>query len=64
MDDVTLEEKILKKITIVPVETISEVLEHAMVWKDKDRSFLTKIKRLVQSLPETLPVRPDAHPSG
>lgn len=42
MQDIVLDKAALNKIKIIPVETINEVLKHALVWKGKE-SILKKI---------------------
>ncbi|MBW2983275.1 ATP-dependent protease LonB [Candidatus Woesearchaeota archaeon] len=44
MQDIVIDKDRLKKITLVPVEHISEVLKEALVWKGK-QSVLRKLKR-------------------
>jgi ATP-dependent Lon protease len=43
--DVVLTQEMKDKITIIPVKTISEVLEHVFDWSGKD-AILTKVKKL------------------
>jgi Lon-like ATP-dependent protease len=45
MQDIVIEKKKLEKIQIIPVKTISEVLEKALDWKGKE-SILKKIKKM------------------
>jgi Lon-like ATP-dependent protease len=59
MKDVILEDKYKGKIEVIPVETLAEVLEHALVGKKKD-AFL---KRLATSTPKEKP-KPAPAPEG
>ena len=42
MNDIIIDKEKLKKITIIPVETLSDVLQEALDWKGKE-SILKKI---------------------
>jgi ATP-dependent Lon protease len=43
LGDIIIEESELKKINLIPVETLSDVLKEILVWKPKDKPLLNKI---------------------
>ncbi len=45
--DVLLSKEDLKKIKIIPVNTIDEVLEHACIWSKSKKKILAKIKKAI-----------------
>jgi Lon-like ATP-dependent protease len=45
INDVLIEEQYKSKITIIPVDTIDEVLKHALVPENMD-GFLSKLKKM------------------
>jgi Lon-like ATP-dependent protease len=47
LKDVLLDDDKKGLIEVIPVDTISDVLEHALVWKEK-KDVLNKIKRLAR----------------
>jgi Lon-like ATP-dependent protease len=58
---VVLEERYIGKIDIIPVETLGEVLEKALIGGTKKESLLRKLSSLVEKgggKPSILPVRP------
>lgn len=52
--DVLITKEDRKKIKVIPVSNISEVLEHALVWKKK-KGLLDKIKLLAEKTTEMIP---------
>ena len=57
MDDVMIEERYKNKIKIIPVETLSDVLEHALVGKGKE-GIVTKIKKINDVVPKEILPKP------
>ena len=51
MDDVMIEERYKNKIKIIPVETLSDVLEHALVGKEKE-SIIVKMRKITEIVPK------------
>ena len=51
MDDVMIEERYKNKIKIIPVETLSDVLEHALVGKEKE-SLIAKMRKITEIVPK------------
>jgi len=51
LKDVLLEDRYIGKIEIIPVETLADVLQHALVGKKKD----ALIKRLASAIPKNTP---------
>ncbi len=51
MDDVMIEERYKNKIKIIPVETLSDVLEHALVGKEKE-SIIAKMRKITEIVPK------------
>jgi Lon-like ATP-dependent protease len=60
MDDVLIEDHYRKKIEIVPVETLSDVLEHALVGKGK-KSLLDKMQKITDMVPKGILQKPATH---
>ncbi len=60
MKDVLIEDKYLKKVEIIPVETLRDVLTHALVGTKKD-GLLRKLSSLVAKRPVTVPERAVPH---
>ncbi|OPY29629.1 MAG: Archaeal Lon protease [Methanobacterium sp. PtaU1.Bin242] len=50
MEDVFIEDRYKKKIEIIPVETLSDVLEHALVGKGK-KGLLQKMRKITDIVP-------------
>ena len=50
MDDVFIEDRYSKKIEIIPVDTLSDVLEHALVGKGK-KGLLQKMRKITDIMP-------------
>ena len=48
LGDVVLSDEKLKKVSIIPVKTLSEVLENAFVKSDKKTKLLTSLKKLMK----------------
>lgn len=61
--DVVIEERYAKMVKIIPVTTIEEVLEHALVFERKE-DFLTKIKEISSRRLSVFTDKPDAKPVG
>jgi Lon-like ATP-dependent protease len=63
MRDVLLEDKYIGNIEIVPVETLSDVLEHALVGKEKD-GLLRKLAAIIpKSTPAPVPKKVERTPA-
>ena len=63
MDDVLIEERYRDKIQIIPVKTMSEVLENALIGTGKD-GLVTKMKKIPTSVPAEIipkPIKPTTH---
>ncbi len=60
MDDVLIEDHYRKMIEIVPVETLSDVLEHALVGKGK-KSLLDKMQKITDIMPKGILQKPATH---
>ena len=63
MDDVLIEERYRDKIQIIPVKTMSEVLENALIGTGKD-GLVTKMKKITNIVPTELipkPTKPTTH---
>ncbi len=60
MDDVLIEEHYRKKIEIVPVETMNDVLEHALVGKGK-KGLLDKMQKITDIVPKGILQKPATH---
>ena len=63
LDDVVIEEQYKKMVEIVPVTTIEEVLEHALVFERKE-DFIAKIKEISSRRLSVFTDKPDAKPVG
>ncbi len=63
LDDVVIEERYAKMIEIVPVTTIEEVLEHALV-PEKKEDFLAKIRDLSTRRPKLFGDTTEIAPTG
>ena len=63
LDDVVIEEQYKKMVEIVPVTTIEEVLEHALVFERKE-DFMNKIKEISARRLSVFSEGPDAKPVG
>jgi len=63
LDDVVIEERYAKMIEIVPVTTIEEVLEHALVPERKE-DFLAKIRNLSSRRPKLFGDTAEIAPTG
>ncbi|NLO77521.1 MAG: ATP-dependent protease LonB [Methanomicrobiales archaeon] len=61
--DVVIEEKYAKMVKIIPVTTIEEVLEHALVFERKE-DFMTKIKEISSRRLSAFSEARDAKPVG
>ncbi|MDI9624570.1 MAG: ATP-dependent protease LonB [Methanothermobacter sp.] len=60
MDDVMIEKKYEGKIEIIPVESLGDVLEHALIGKGKE-SLIEKMQRLSDIMPKSIIKNPTAH---
>jgi len=60
MNDVLIEERYKNKIEIIPVSTLSEVLEHALVGKGK-KSLLDKMQKITHIVPDIGLKNPTTH---
>ena len=63
MDDVLIEERYRDKIQIIPVKTMSEVLENALIGTGKD-GLVTKMKKITNIVPAEIipkPIKPTTH---
>lgn len=63
LDDVVIEEQYKKMVEIVPVTTIEEVLEHALVFERKE-DFMNKIKEISARRLCVFSEGPDGKPAG
>jgi Lon-like ATP-dependent protease len=50
MEDVLIEDRYRRKIEIIPVDTLSDVLEHALVGKGK-KGLLQKMRKITDIMP-------------
>jgi len=57
MEDVFIEDRYRKKIEIIPVETLSDVLEHALVGKGK-KGLLQKMRKITDIMPTGILQKP------
>ncbi|AEG18110.1 ATP-dependent protease LonB [Methanobacterium paludis] len=57
MDDVMIEERYKNKIKIIPVETLSDVLEHALIGNGKE-GIVTKMKKISGIVPKEILSKP------
>jgi Lon-like ATP-dependent protease len=60
MHDVLIEERYKNKIEIIPVETLNDVLEHALIGKGK-RSLLDKMQKITDMVPSIGLQKPTTH---
>lgn len=60
MNDVLIEERYKNKIEVIPVSTLSEVLEHALVGKGK-KSLLDKMQKITNIVPDIGLKNPTTH---
>lgn len=60
MHDVLIEERYKNKIEIIPVETLNDVLEHALIGKGK-RSLLDKMQKITDMVPNIGLQKPTTH---
>ncbi len=60
MHDVLIEERYKNKIEIIPVETLSDVLEHALIGKGK-RGLLDKMQKISDMVPKGILQNPATH---
>jgi len=60
MEDVLIEEHYREKIEIVPVETLSEVLEHTLSGKGK-KSLMDKMQKITDMVPHGILQKPATH---
>ncbi len=59
MEDVFIEDRYKKKVKIIPVETLSDVLENALIGKGK-KSLLKKMKKITDIVPTGI-LQPTTH---
>jgi Lon-like ATP-dependent protease len=59
MEDVFIEDRYKKKVKIIPVETMSDVLEHALIGKGK-KSLLKKMRKITDIVPTGI-INPTTH---
>lgn len=60
MNDVLIEERYKNKVEIIPVSTLSEVLEHALVGKGK-KGLLDKMQKITNMVPDIGLKKPTTH---
>ncbi len=60
MEDVFIEDRYKKKVKIIPVETLSDVLENALIGKGK-KSLLKKMKKITDIVPTGILQQPTTH---
>lgn len=60
MHDVLIEERYKNKIEIIPVETLSDVLEHALIGKGK-KGLLDKMQKISDMVPKGILQNPTTH---
>lgn len=60
MNDVLIEERYKNKIEIIPVDTLSDVLEHALIGKGK-KSLLDKMQKITNMVPDIGLKSPTTH---
>jgi ATP-dependent Lon protease len=60
MEDVLIEDHYREKIKIIPVKTLSEVLEHALVGKGK-KSLMDKMQKITDIVPKGILQKPTTH---
>ena len=57
MDDVLIEERYKNKIQVIPVENMSEVLEHALIGNGKE-GLIAKMKKITDIVPQGILQKP------
>ena len=57
MDDVLIEERYKNKIQVIPVENMSDVLEHALIGKGKE-GLIEKMKKITDIVPQGILQKP------
>jgi len=60
MNDVLIEERYRNKIEIIPVDNMSEVLEHALLGKDK-KGLLDRMQKITNMVPNIGLQNPTTH---
>jgi Lon-like ATP-dependent protease len=60
MEDVLIEDRYRRKIEIIPVDTLSDVLEHALVGKGK-KGLLQKMRKITDIMPTGILQNPTTH---
>jgi ATP-dependent Lon protease len=60
MEDVFIEDRYKKKVKIIPVETLSDVLEHALIGKGK-KGLLEKMRKITDIVPTGILKQPATH---
>ncbi len=60
MEDVFIEDRYKKKVKIIPVETLSDVLEHALIGKGK-KGLLQKMRKITDIVPTGILKQPTTH---
>jgi len=60
MHDVLIEERYKNKIEIIPVETLNDVLEHALIGKGK-KGLLDKMQKITDMVPKGILQKPATH---
>jgi ATP-dependent Lon protease len=60
MDDVLIEERYRSKIEVIPVSTLSDVLEHTLIGKGK-KGLMDKMKKITDMVPKGILQKPVTH---
>jgi Lon-like ATP-dependent protease len=60
MEDVLIEDRYRNKIEVVPVETLNDVLEHALLGKGK-KGLLDKMQKITDMVPQGILQKPTTH---
>jgi len=60
MDDVMIEKKYEDKIEVIPVESLGDVLKHALIGKGKE-SLIEKMQRISDIMPKSIIKNPTTH---
>jgi len=60
MDDVLIEERYRTKIEVIPVSTLSDVLEHTLMGKGK-KGLMDKMKKITDMVPKGILQKPATH---
>ncbi len=60
MEDVFIEDRYKKKVKIIPVETLSDVLEHVLIGKGK-KGLLQKMRKITDIVPTGILKQPTTH---